>query len=149
MSDSTLLRAEPNVGAAQSAEAGEPVCDVRVDHVTWSCEFRFHGESYGWEAPIFREDELVIGAQFRPGGVRCADRARPASSRGDLQRTRASRHVGCPASPERPDEQVELMTLSFQDVNAAHIWTRCGAIAAAQRRSARRHANPAFNDLFT
>ena len=44
---------------------GEPVWDVRVDHVTWSGEFRFHGESYGCEAQSVREDELVIGEQLR------------------------------------------------------------------------------------
>jgi hypothetical protein len=32
--------------------------------VTWSCELRFHGESYGWEAQILREGELVIGQRF-------------------------------------------------------------------------------------
>jgi hypothetical protein len=26
--------------------------------VTWSCELRFHGESYGWEAQILRDGEL-------------------------------------------------------------------------------------------
>jgi len=26
--------------------------------VTWSCELRFHGESYGWEAMILRDGEL-------------------------------------------------------------------------------------------
>jgi len=35
-----------------------------VDHVTWSCEFRFHGESCGWEAQLLREGELVIGRRF-------------------------------------------------------------------------------------
>jgi hypothetical protein len=35
-----------------------------VGHVTWSCEFRFHGESYGWEAMILREGQLVIGHRF-------------------------------------------------------------------------------------
>jgi len=32
-----------------------------VNHITWSCEFRFHGESYGWEAQLLREGEIVIG----------------------------------------------------------------------------------------
>jgi hypothetical protein len=30
----------------------------------WSCELRFHGESYGWEAQLLREGELVIGHRF-------------------------------------------------------------------------------------
>jgi hypothetical protein len=32
--------------------------------VTWSCELRFHWESWGWEAQILREGELVIGRRF-------------------------------------------------------------------------------------
>jgi hypothetical protein len=30
-----------------------------------NCEFRFHGESYGWEAQILREGEFVIGQPVR------------------------------------------------------------------------------------
>jgi len=29
-----------------------------VNHVTWSCELRFHGESYGWETLVLRDGEL-------------------------------------------------------------------------------------------
>ena len=43
---------------------GELVWTVRVDHVTWSCEFRFHRESYGWEAQILRSGELFAGQRF-------------------------------------------------------------------------------------
>jgi hypothetical protein len=43
---------------------GEPIWSLRHEHVTWSCELRFHGESYGWEAQILREGELVIGQRF-------------------------------------------------------------------------------------
>jgi hypothetical protein len=30
----------------------ETLWKIRREHVTWSCELRFHGESYGWEAQI-------------------------------------------------------------------------------------------------
>jgi hypothetical protein len=43
---------------------GELLWTVRRDHVTWTCELRFHGESVGWEAQILRENELVIGRTF-------------------------------------------------------------------------------------
>ena len=42
----------------------ERLWDVGADHVTWSCDLRFHGESYGWEAMILRDDELVIARRF-------------------------------------------------------------------------------------
>ena len=32
--------------------------------MTWSCELRFHGESYGWEAQILRDGELFDGQRF-------------------------------------------------------------------------------------
>jgi hypothetical protein len=37
---------------------GELLWEFRKDHVTWSCELRFHGESYGWEAQILRDGDL-------------------------------------------------------------------------------------------
>jgi len=37
---------------------GEPLWSVRVNQVTWSCELRFYGESYGWETVILRDGEL-------------------------------------------------------------------------------------------
>jgi len=33
---------------------------IRVDHGNWSCELKFHGESYGWEAMVFRETDFTI-----------------------------------------------------------------------------------------
>jgi hypothetical protein len=52
--------------------------------VTWSCELRFHGESYGWEAQILREGELVIGRRFdlRRLAERWAEEERQALERG-------------------------------------------------------------------
>jgi hypothetical protein len=43
---------------------GEPLWSFRKDHVTWSADLRFHGESCGWEAQILREGELVIARTF-------------------------------------------------------------------------------------
>jgi len=79
---------------------GEPVWDVRVDHVTWSCKFRFHGEPYGWEAQILREDELVIGAPCRQEVFAARTPwARPGSSQRDLQQRELLGTSVCPASP--------------------------------------------------
>lgn len=44
--------------------AGEPLWEVRQDHVTWSAVLRFHGESYGWETMIPRDGELTIAHRF-------------------------------------------------------------------------------------
>jgi len=49
---------------ARRPKPGEPIWSLRHEHVTWSCELRFHGESCGWEAQILREGELVIGRRF-------------------------------------------------------------------------------------
>jgi hypothetical protein len=43
---------------------GEPVWVQQNGPVQWSCELRFHGESFGWEAQILRDGELVIGRRF-------------------------------------------------------------------------------------
>jgi hypothetical protein len=42
---------------------GEPLWSLRVNHVTWSCELRYHGE-WGVEAQILRDGDLVIGRRF-------------------------------------------------------------------------------------
>jgi hypothetical protein len=51
-------------GSPRPPRPGEPIWTIRANHVTWSCEFRFHGESYGWEAQILRDGERVIGHRF-------------------------------------------------------------------------------------
>jgi len=43
---------------------GELLWPVRKDHVNWTCELKFHGESYGWEAQIYRETDFRIGRRF-------------------------------------------------------------------------------------
>ena len=45
-------------------ESSERLWEVRKDHVTWSGDLRFHGESYGWEAMILRDGELAISQRF-------------------------------------------------------------------------------------
>ena len=61
---------------------GERLWQERVNHVTWSCELRFHGESYGWEAQILRDGDLVIGRRF---SLRVAAEQWAALTVGDLQ----------------------------------------------------------------
>jgi hypothetical protein len=56
--------------------------------VTWSCELRFHGESYGWEATILRNGELFAaqGAFVsREAAVRWAEEQRKDAERGFLE----------------------------------------------------------------
>lgn len=60
----SLLRTQPADGAAATPKRGEPIWELRRNHVTWSCERRFYAESWGWEAQILREGELVIGHRF-------------------------------------------------------------------------------------
>ena len=44
---------------------GELLWTVQTkDHLTFSSELQFHGESVGWEAQIFRNGALVIGRTF-------------------------------------------------------------------------------------
>src|SRR4051794_40867592 len=59
-------------------KAGEPLWSVRHNHVTWSCELRFHGESYGWEATLLRDGELVTshGAFVTKAAVQWANARR-------------------------------------------------------------------------
>jgi S1-C subfamily serine protease len=50
--------------AAHVSTPGEEIWRTHVVHVWWSCELRFHGESYGWEAQILRDGGLVMGRRF-------------------------------------------------------------------------------------
>src|SRR5438876_7827818 len=43
---------------------GQRLWETRLNHATWSAELRFHGESWGWEAQIFKHGEFVIGRRF-------------------------------------------------------------------------------------
>jgi hypothetical protein len=64
MSDDAFYRPNRSPVPPRPPKPGEPIWTVRVNHITWSCEFRFHGESYGWEAQLLREGALVIGHRF-------------------------------------------------------------------------------------
>jgi hypothetical protein len=64
MSDEPFYRPNYPGRARRSSTPGEPLWTLRHEHVTWSCELRFHGESWGWEAEILRDGELVIGQHF-------------------------------------------------------------------------------------
>lgn len=49
---------------SRTPRPGERLWELHRRPVTWSAELRFHGESYGWEAQILRDGELVIGRRF-------------------------------------------------------------------------------------
>jgi hypothetical protein len=42
----------------------ETLWTCRRDGVDWSCELLFRGESYGWEARVLRDRDLVLGHRF-------------------------------------------------------------------------------------
>jgi hypothetical protein len=48
MSDEPFYRPNYPGRARRSSTPGEPLWTLRHEHVTWSCELRFHGESWGW-----------------------------------------------------------------------------------------------------
>jgi hypothetical protein len=48
----------------KSRKPNERLWEFRKDHVTWSAELRFHGESWGWEAQIYRDGDIKIGRRF-------------------------------------------------------------------------------------
>ena len=64
MTDDAFYRPNRPPAPPQSPKPGEPIWTLRANHVTWSCEFCFRGESYGWEARILREGVLGIGHRF-------------------------------------------------------------------------------------
>src|SRR5262245_6264348 len=67
--------------AVRRPKRGEPLWETRVNHVTWSCELRSHGE-WGIEAQLFRDGDFVIGHRFGsarmgcPGPRRCVSALR-------------------------------------------------------------------------
>jgi hypothetical protein len=44
--------------------SSERLWEISKDHVTWSADLRFQGESYGWEAFTLRNGELSRGQLF-------------------------------------------------------------------------------------
>jgi len=49
---------------APAPRPSEPLWQLRKNHHTWSAELRFFGESYGWDAQILNDSELVIAHRF-------------------------------------------------------------------------------------
>jgi hypothetical protein len=64
MSDDAFYSPHRTPPPRRQPTPGEPLWTLRLAHVTWSAELRCHGESWGWEAQILREGELVIGRRF-------------------------------------------------------------------------------------
>jgi hypothetical protein len=62
---------------------GEPLWSIRKDHVTWSCELRYHGE-WGVEAAIYRDAEFARSRRFdlRALAVQWAEQEREHIERG-------------------------------------------------------------------
>jgi hypothetical protein len=47
-----------NVLTVPPKRPSEALWSVRFNRAIWSCELRFHSESYGWAAQILRDGEL-------------------------------------------------------------------------------------------
>jgi hypothetical protein len=45
---------------AHVSRPDERLWTVRREHVTWSCELHFRGESHGWEAQVIRNGDLFV-----------------------------------------------------------------------------------------
>jgi hypothetical protein len=80
--DSFLCNDKAPLG--QQRRPGELLWSFRKDRVIWSAELRFHGESYGWEAQILRDGQLVIGRRFllKEQAIEWAEEERKAIERG-------------------------------------------------------------------
>jgi hypothetical protein len=63
VSDDAFYRPNHQIPPRQPTP-GESLWIVRREGVRWSCELFFRGESYGWEAQILRNGELVIARRF-------------------------------------------------------------------------------------
>jgi hypothetical protein len=74
--------------APRPCQPGEIVWTLRREHVDWSCELLFRGESYGWEARVLRSGELSVSRRFilREPAVRWADEQRTDIERGWIDR---------------------------------------------------------------
>jgi hypothetical protein len=48
----------------QALDPRETLWILRHDHVDWSCELVFRGESYGWEARVVSNGELFASRRF-------------------------------------------------------------------------------------
>jgi hypothetical protein len=71
---------------ARERRPGDLLWTVRRDHVTWTCELFFRGESVGWEAQIFRDGDLRIGRTFvlKDIAIGWADSERQHIQKGDV-----------------------------------------------------------------
>jgi hypothetical protein len=70
----------------ESRSAGAPLWELRKDHVTWSCELRFDGGSWGWEARILRDGELHMADRWllKEQGIASAETERRDRERGSI-----------------------------------------------------------------
>ena len=73
---------------AATRRPSEPLWNVRHNHITWSTELRFQGESYGWETTILRDGELFVAHGAFPlkgDAIRWAEEQQQEAERGWLE----------------------------------------------------------------
>jgi hypothetical protein len=63
--DEPFYSPNTNPPTARVRRSGEVLWTLTKNHVFWSCELRFHGESVGWEAQILRDGDLVMARTFQ------------------------------------------------------------------------------------
>jgi hypothetical protein len=88
MSDEPFYSPTYRPPEAPRARPAEPLWSVRVNHVAWSCELRFHGESYGWETLLLRDGELFMSRGafvLKDAAIRWAEEQRKEAERGFLE----------------------------------------------------------------
>ena len=81
MADDDWYKPHRPPALARQPKLGEPLFEfVRAsDRASMSCELRFHGESYGWEAQFLERGELLVsrgGFALRTLAVQWAERER-------------------------------------------------------------------------
>jgi len=50
--------------AERQPKPGELLFEFMRGHIRFRCELRFHGESYGWEARFYRNEEFELSRRF-------------------------------------------------------------------------------------
>jgi hypothetical protein len=65
---------------------GEVMWTITVNHIEWSCEFRFLGEDYGWDVRLLRAGDFFGSHRFilRAAAERWANEQKQQIERGWL-----------------------------------------------------------------
>ena len=89
VSDDAFYRPNHRSPPPRPPTPGERLWELRREHVTWSAEIRFLGESYGWDVRLLRDGEFTMSHHFllREPTIRCSEDQRHDIERGWLDST--------------------------------------------------------------